>query len=95
MAGMAFFNRPMSSYEKAQWSRYRRYGGLPFVAVFTACYLIAACLVIALVSLSHGRMAFSLPKAWTLLAGLITSIIQALILERRYKATLETLDATG
>jgi hypothetical protein len=87
---MGFFNRPMSSYEKAQWLRYRRYGGLLFVAVFTACYLMAACLVMALVSLSHGHMAFSLPKAWTLLAGLMTSIFQALIMERRYRATLKT-----
>jgi hypothetical protein len=92
MAGMAFFNRPMSAYEKAQWLRYRRYGGVLFVAIFTACYLMAACLIMALVSLSHGHIDFSLPVHWreVLFVGLMTSIFQALILERRYKATLKT-----
>src|ERR1700734_1770058 len=92
MAGMGFFNRPMSPYEKAQWLRFRRHSAVVFVAIYTTMYLIAACLVIALVSLRHGHIAFSLPVhlGEILFVGLTTSILQAWILERRYKATIKT-----
>jgi hypothetical protein len=92
MAGMGFFNRPMTPYEKAQWLRFRRHGAVFFVAIYTAMYLIAACLVRALVSLRHGHIAFSLPVhlGEVLFAGLMISTLQAWILERRYKATIRT-----
>jgi hypothetical protein len=92
MAGMGFFNRPMSPYEKAQWVRFRRHGAVVFVAIYTTMYLIAACLVIALVSLRHGHITFSLPQHWgeVLFCGLTISMMQAWILERRYKATIKT-----
>jgi len=94
---MAFFNRPMSPVDEAQWLRFRRYGGVLFVAVYTTMYLIAACLVIALVSLRHGHLAFALPErlGGVLFAGLTTSILQAWILERRYRATIKTRELPG
>ena len=89
---MGFFNRPMSSHEKAQWLRFRRHGAVLFVAVYTIMYLAAACLVKALVSLRHGHIAFSLPVhlGEVLFVGLMISILQAWILERRYRATVKT-----
>jgi hypothetical protein len=92
MAGMGFFNRPMSPYEKANWVKFRRHGAILFVAVYTAGYLLAACLVKALVSLRHGHIAFPLPVhlGEVLFVGLMISILQAWILERRYKATIRT-----
>jgi hypothetical protein len=90
MAGMAFFNRPMSALDEAQWLKFRRYGASLFIALFTALYLITACLLTALFSLRHGPIAFSLPNGGTLISGLTISIVQAWILERRYKATIKT-----
>jgi len=89
---MAFFNRPMSRLDEAQWLRFRRHGAIFFVAIYTTMYLIAACLVKALVSLRHGHIAFLLPVhlGEVLFVGLMISILQAWILERRYKATIKT-----
>jgi hypothetical protein len=97
MVGMGFLNRPMSALDEAQWMKFRRYGALVFVAVYTALYLIAACLVKALFSLRHGHIAFSLPVhlGEVLFAGLMISILQAWILERRYKATIKTRELPG
>jgi hypothetical protein len=92
MAGMAFFNRPMSALDEANWVKFRRYGALLFIAIFTALYLITACLLKALFSLRHGHIAFSLPVhlGEVLFVGLTISILQAWILERRYQATIKT-----
>jgi hypothetical protein len=90
MAGMAFFNRPMSALDEAQWVKFRRHGAVLFVALFTALYLVTACLLKALFSLRHGHIAFSLPNGGTLISGLTISILQAWILERRYRATIKT-----
>lgn len=89
---MGFFNRPMSALDEANWMKFRRYGALLFVAVYTALYLLAACLVRALISLKHGHIAFSLPVhlGEVLFAGLTISMLQAWILERRYQATIKT-----
>jgi hypothetical protein len=92
MAGMEFFNRPMSALDEAQWLKFRRYGAVLFVALFTTLYVITACLVKTLFSLRHGHIAFSLPEhlGEVLFSGLMISVVQAWILERRYKATIKT-----
>ena len=92
MAGMGFFNRPMSALDEAQWIKFRRYGASVFIAIFTALYLITACLLKALFSLRHGHIALSVlvHLGEVLFSGLTISISQAWILERRYKATIRT-----
>jgi hypothetical protein len=92
MAGMAFFKRPMSARDEAQWLKFRRHGAFPFIALFTALYVIAGCLIRALLSLRHGHTAFSLPESLggALISGLAISILLWWILERRYKATIKT-----
>jgi hypothetical protein len=92
MAGMAFFNRPMSPLDEAQWMKFRRGGAVPFVALYTVLYLMTACLLKALFSLRHGPIGFSLPVhlGEVLFCGLTISIVQACILERRYRATIKT-----